>query len=835
MINIFACHSRLGGDPILRKASNLIACVILLFCSLTPNLHAYTLAEDLSLMPMGVRAMGMGSAFTALADDASAAHFNPAGLSGKNMQILWADQDISRTRADIDYAHVFSMGSWAYYDRTLIRNGADARLTAWGFGIQNPNGIDYGFNFKHINTAGVGSQFSLDTGVLIRLYQDTRLGLTAVNLINGGSQVNPAFRAGLAHYWGALTLSSDVEYLTPVGGTNSITNLMLGAEYNIMQGFTVRSGYRLSQFTFGLSVGLPLVSLDYAVVLGTVPEYSMAVKVGLDKKDTEYESRQRYVNQKKEYVELVISGAITSGRSSVSLLGGRLQGLDDILPYLKIAAEDPRIEGVVIRLGSLSTGIGTVGIVQELRTQLFKMKKAGKKIIVYLESGDGLNNTYYLASVANQIVIPSGGSVGMLGRDLTIQRLTGLFDKVGISWHVVKSGKYKDSTNPYSKELTPEQRVEIEALVADMYRVMMSQIAETRTQVTANLKLLEQGEMISATRAKDLGFVDVIGYYEDAVKLMDKDIDADDKEKLRARLIPLSYLADPYELGERTDFLNFNQRIAVIDIDGEIVQGGSGSSFLFGGKSVGADTVVAAIAQAMRDDQVKGILLRVNSPGGSAIASEQIYRKLLDAKKKGKKIVVSMGNLAASGGYFVAMAGDRVFANPGSLTGSIGVIGMFPSFERFNQIFGIKNTEISSGKYMDMFSGNRTPTAAEFKMIQGLMNETYEQFLKAVAEGRKLKIEEVRKLAEGKIYTGTMAQEAQLVDELGNFYDAINYLRQLAKIPERYQLVSYQKPEEGGVMSGMREGVRQVLGIPEQGMQSLMQAKTNQMQMDWWY
>lgn len=131
-----------------------------------------------------------------------------------------------------------------------------------------------------------------------------------------------------------------------------------------------------------------------------------------------------------------------------------MQGLDDILPYLKIAAEDPRIEGVVIRLGSLSTGIGTVGIVQELRTQLLKMKKAGKKIIVYLESGDGLNNTYYLASVANQIVIPSGGSVA-LGRDLTIQRLTGLFDKVGISWHVVKLGKYKDSTNPYSKELTP--------------------------------------------------------------------------------------------------------------------------------------------------------------------------------------------------------------------------------------------------------------------------------------------------------------------------------------------------------------------------------------------
>lgn len=137
---------------------------------------------------------------------------------------------------------------------------------------------------------------------------------------------------------------------------------------------------------------------------------------------------------------------------------------------------------------------------------------------------------------------------------------------------------------------------------------------------------------------------------------------------------------------------------------------------------------------------------------------------------------------------------------------------------------------------MDMFSGNRTPTAAEFKMIQGLMNETYEQFLKAVAEGRKLKIEEVRKLAEGKIYTGTMAQESQLVDELGNFYDAINYLRQIAKIDDHYQLVSYQRISDGpAMMSGMREGVRQVLGIPEQGMQSLMQAKTNQMQMDWWY
>lgn len=152
---------------------------------------------------------------------------------------------------------------------------------------------------------------------------------------------------------------------------------------------------------------------------------------------------------------------------------------------------------------------------------------------------------------------------------------------------------------------------------------------------------------------------------------------------------------------QRTDFLNFNQRIAVIDIDGEIVQGGSNCSFLFGGKSVGADTVVAAIAQAMRDDQVKGILLRVNSPGGLAIASGNnfLHLKLLDAKKKGKKIVVSMGNLAASGGYFVAMAGDRVFANPGSLTGSIGVIGMFPSFERFNQILALSTPNFTANTW----------------------------------------------------------------------------------------------------------------------------------------
>jgi protease-4 len=203
--------------------------------------------------------------------------------------------------------------------------------------------------------------------------------------------------------------------------------------------------------------------------------------------------------------------------------------------------------------------------------------------------------------------------------------------------------------------------------------------------------------------------------------------------------------------------------------------------------------------------------------------------KVIKVKEKGKLVVASLGNLAASGGYYIASAADVIIGNSGTLAGSIGVIGMFPSYEKFNQIFGIDYTQIKSGAYLDMFDTHRTPTLEELKMVEDLMSETYDQFIEAVAKGRGKKPEEIRKIAGGQVYSGKQALELGLIDKLGTYSDAIQEVIDRKHLKE-YQFVRYTEAADP-FMGPVRQGVKQVLGIPDTGLLPELKAKMNQMQM----
>ncbi len=792
--------------------------------------------EQLLLTPYGVRPHGMGNAFTAVASDASATFYNPAGLASPGTQLLFIDQDTGRAKAGIDYVHVINFGSISYYDRRVSDlTGSSGYFTGLSFAGSFKNGASLGLGIKNFNLMlPQQTGWTTDIGLKMQMTRYWSLGFLAQNFVGSDiSPLQPGFRIGNALTMGSVTLASDLEFQNTATSGGSGSWVHLGLEYEMAKGLQLRTGHTRGHATAGISLYLPFAAVEYATEFDVKPLYYLGFKFGLDRDPIDPSQRQNFLFRQKEFVELSLSGALTSGQSTASLLGGNVQGVDPILELLRNAKKDDHVEGIIIRLGGLDTGLGTVAIVQEIRKELLDFKASGKKIYIYLES-EALGNGYYLASVADYIMLPPGGAVGLLGLKLTVQRITQLYEKVGISWHVVKQGQYKDATNPFSKKMTPEQEAQLSHVVNDLYQMMIADIKKdnednNRLVKSETLDQLKEGQLVSATKAKEWKLVNEIGYYEDLLKHIDDSIDTNNPAAVRGRILPLAVYRNDYEQGDFSYFLPFNNRIAIIDIDGEIVQGSSGSNFLFGGKSLGSETIVKQLSQAMNDDQVKAIILRINSPGGSAIASDQIYQKVMKVKEKGKLVVASLGNLAASGGYYIASAADVIIGNSGTLAGSIGVIGMFPSYEKFNQIFGIDYTQIKSGAYLDMFDTHRTPKPEELKMVEDLMSETYDQFIDAVAKGRGKKPEEIRKIAGGQVYSGKQAMELGLIDKLGTYSDAIQEVIDRKHLKE-YQFVRYTEAADP-FMGPVRQGVKQVLGIPDSGILPELKAKMNQMQM----
>lgn len=249
----------------------------------------------------------------------------------------------------------------------------------------------------------------------------------------------------------------------------------------------------------------------------------------------------------------------------------------------------------------------------------------------------------------------------------------------------------------------------------------------------------------------------------------------------------------------------------MIEIDGDIVTGSSGQNVIFGGRLTGSDTIVDQIKRASDDWQVKAIIVRVNSGGGSAVASGQIYTELMKARSKGKIVIASMGDLAASGGYFISSAADKIVADPGTITGSIGVIEAdLLVYSGIMSKLGLKAETVKEGEHSDMFSGFRRLTTDEADSLRAYMNETYWDFIGSVAKGRKMTTTEVSSLAEGKVYTGSQAKDVKLVDQLGNFTDAVKLACDMAKIPGEPQLVYYRPTD---LFLNLGQGAVKMLGL----------------------
>jgi protease IV len=765
--------------------------------------------EDLVKTDMYVRQMGMGGAATGVADDMSAMYYNPAGLAKSEATgISFGNIDNNKEVFEENHYYSYAFGPFNYlgYDKKLTTEDK-IKMDQFSVASKSSMGLSYGLTYKNIFWATEVEEKrggSFDLGLLLNVTPQVSIGILGQDAIAANDlEIPGTTRAGISWrpYKEWLLLAADTEVGRVAAGDYS----HYGIESKISDGLQLRAGLDRGKTTIGITLNLPFIAVHYAALYDNEVPNGVIHMIGGEMSLERKEDRPFSIIRPKEFAIIEIGGNLTGGVGDFSLFGGGRIGADSIITQIKKATKDPYIDGILLRIKGFDGGLGSFGIVQEIRTELLKAKAKGFKVVAYLEEGT-LGDEYYLASVADNVVASPAGTVGGLGKSISVVRVKGFLDMIGVETQTIAKGKYKTTFSSYSPEFTKEQKYMVQVVVADLYRQMVTDVETSRKgkiSVT-QLKDIADGSIFSAAKAKQLGLIDNIGYYNDAVKVCQTVTDSKDD----VRIVQIKDLVG--DLNE--DFLfNFPNKVAVVDIDGEIVTGRSGNNVLFGGRATGADTVCDQIRKATDDWQVKGIILRVNSPGGSAVASGQIYSEILRAKSKGKKVVASMGDLAASGGYYVSAAADKIVANPGSITGSIGVI------ERDALIYSgllkkldIKVETVKEGKHADMYSGFRKLSSEEVKSINEYMEDTYQEFIKAVADGRGMSTKEVSKLAEGKVYTGAQAKEVKLVDKLGNFSDSVGLLAELAKINGDPQLVYYR---EDSFLFNFGQGAVKMLGL----------------------
>ncbi|MBI4164177.1 MAG: signal peptide peptidase SppA [Acidobacteria bacterium] len=486
--------------------------------------------------------------------------------------------------------------------------------------------------------------------------------------------------------------------------------------------------------------------------------------------------------EKNSVLTLRIEGAIderTPHDSFVGTLLGSSTSVSDMIEALDRASTDPRIAGMQMEVGESTLGIAQI---QQLRRKLGEFHRAGKFSIAYLEFGT--NRSYYLASAGQTVVLLPTSLLNIHGMMTSTTFLRGTFDKLGIYPDFYHIGDYKNATNIYQeKKYTPAHREADQALLEDLYNQYVQGVAESR-----RISPVEAGQLIargpfSSPEALAAKLIDRVAYADEFRDLVDKKNGGHN-----SRVSVKEYL-------NRTERGGLS-KVAVILASGMILPGKSANN-PFGEEMMGADTIAEQFKSAREDDSIKAVILRIDSPGGAAFASEVIRRELLLTKKQ-MPVVVSMSNVAASGGYWIAMSANRIVAEPGTITGSIGVLsGKFNLLGLYEKLGLTKDHLVTAeNSTFDWSFQNFTP--AQRDSMQRYMHEIYDNFIRGVAEGRKMDVAAVDKIAQGRVWSGERARDLGLVDELGGLDTAISSAKKLANIPagEKVDLVYLPPPKD---------------------------------------
>ena len=481
-------------------------------------------------------------------------------------------------------------------------------------------------------------------------------------------------------------------------------------------------------------------------------------------------------------LELDLTQGITEGPPAdpvAALLARRKTRLADVLDGLRRARQDDRVKAVVAKVGGQHIGLATV---QELWEAISQFRATGKPTYAWAESFGEFsrgNLPYYLATAFDQIYLQPSGSLGLTGIVVEQLFLRSALDKIGVNFEAAQRQEYKTAAHPLTERgFTGPAREENEHLAQSVADQLTRAIAERRGKTPADARaLLDRGPFLPG-QALDEGLVDAVGYRDEAYAAVRKQAGPG------AVLQSIARYQRTHALAQRARKLPSPREryVAVIYATGPIRQGRSSRGPL-SGSSIGSDTLTAALRTAAADERARAILLRVNSPGGSSTASDSIWREVVRARAGGKPVVVSMGDVAASGGYYIAMAADEIIAQPGTITGSIGVVAGKPVVTDLLGRAGITTDTVAEGAHGSMFAPTHPFSEDEWAIVNSWLDHIYADFTGKVAEGRGMSAEEVQEVARGRVWTGADAVRNGLADRLGGMAVAAEAARRRGGLP----------------------------------------------------
>ncbi|UOQ96297.1 signal peptide peptidase SppA [Hymenobacter sp. 5317J-9] len=482
------------------------------------------------------------------------------------------------------------------------------------------------------------------------------------------------------------------------------------------------------------------------------------------------------------------------GRDSRFNFGGNgsATGLVDLKEAIKRAKTDGDIKGILLNLGIIQGGMASL---EEVRDALIDFKKSGKFVVAYHEIAS--EKSFYLSSVANEIYLNPQGTLEFNGLSSEVMFYKRLFDKAGIQPYIFRVGSFKSAVEPFFREnFSDSARYQTLSFLNSINGYMVGQVAKARGIASARLNVISDSMLVhNAPDALRLKLVSKLGYFDEVQDYMRGKLDlAKDK---KPNLVSLSEYTKNDKADENEGKTSGN-RIAVIYAEGDIVTG-KGSD-----DNIGSTKFAEAIRKARLDDKVKAVVLRINSPGGSSLASDIIYREVVLTKKV-KPIIASMSDVAASGGYYIAMACDTIVAHPNTITGSIGVFGVLPNIQPLlADKLGITVDRVTTGKFSDLPTITRPLSEFEKRTLQEEVNRIYADFTSKAAQGRHMPVERLRRLASGRVWSGLEAKNNGLVDVLGDYQTALKIAAARAHLKAddyRVQRLPRQRSEIENILS----------------------------------
>ena len=453
--------------------------------------------------------------------------------------------------------------------------------------------------------------------------------------------------------------------------------------------------------------------------------------------------------------------------------------LRKIVETLDKAGRDQNIVGIYIDGTNANSAVGYASL-KEIRQALEKFRKTGKKIIAY--STDWSEKEYYLSSVANQVIVNPMGAMEINGLSSQPMFLAGAFEKYGVGVQIVRVGKFKGAVEPLIlNKLSPENREQTQKLLDDVWGEWRKSVGTSRNILPQKLQAIANSQpILEATAAKSNGLVDTIAYEDQVFTGLKKLTGNSEKDKTFTKISLSNYAEVPGKS------LDSDHKIAIVYAEGEIVNGSGDEG------QIGGDNFAKIFSKIRQNNQIKAVVLRINSPGGSATAAEIMQREI-KLTRQIKPVIVSMGDVAASGGYWIASDSNRIFAQANTITGSIGVFGVLFNGQKLGNNNGITWDTVKTAQYADQQTISRPKSPQELAVYQRSVNRIYNLFLEKVSQGRKIPTAKVAEIAQGRVWSGTAAKQIGLVDEIGGLNVAIEYAAKQAKLGTDWEIQEYPR------------------------------------------